>query len=98
MAHEEIILDENTVAKGYEFADVHCCIPNSTEEYIAYAVDYSGNEEYVINIRKCSAIVDNGIEFNRDAVTANVIKGNYYCHNRIYIYIYVSTQVSNYII
>ena len=47
---EEIILDENKIAHGFEFADVNCCTPNNSEDLIAYAVDYSGNEEYVIRV------------------------------------------------
>ena len=51
---EEIILDENEVAKGHEYCDVSSFIPSPDHTLLAYAVDHSGYETYTIYIKNLS--------------------------------------------
>lgn len=47
---EEVILDENLVAKGHEYSDVGAWEPSPSHKMLAYSVDNSGYETYTIRI------------------------------------------------
>ena len=46
---EEIILDENELAKGKDFCDVGSIAVSSGDNIMAYAVDYDGDEKYTVH-------------------------------------------------
>lgn len=41
---EEVILDENTLAEGKDYCDVHSCEPSPSQGLLAYSVDHVGKE------------------------------------------------------
>jgi oligopeptidase B len=47
---EEVILDENDVAKGHEYSDVGSWEPSPSHRLLAYGVDNSGYETYTIRV------------------------------------------------
>jgi oligopeptidase B len=47
---EEVVLDENEVAKGHEQSVVACLEMSPCHRFVAYAVDHSGYETYTIKI------------------------------------------------
>lgn len=49
-AKEEIILDVNLLAKGKSFVNVSSVKPSPDNRFLAYSVDYNGDEKYVIKI------------------------------------------------
>ena len=48
---EEVILDENEVAKGFEYTVVTDIETSPTHQYLAYSIDHSGYETYNIHIK-----------------------------------------------
>ncbi len=59
-AVEEIILDENVLAQGKDYCDVHIVRKNPDHTLLAYTVDYDGSENYRLFIKdlKSGAIFD----------------------------------------
>lgn len=59
-SEEVIVLDENALAKGFEYTDVGCVTPSPNEQFLAYSVDHVGSEHFVIHIRpidtECAAL------------------------------------------
>jgi len=51
---EEVLLDENVLAQGYEQSDVHARIVSPDHRFLAYSVDHSGYETYTIYIKDLS--------------------------------------------
>lgn len=49
-SNEEIILDVNKLAKGKNFVNVKSVKPSPDNSFLAYAVDYNGDEKYIIKI------------------------------------------------
>ncbi len=49
-APEEIILDVNTIAKGNKFTHVGLVSISSDNKLMAYSVDFSGDEQYIIKV------------------------------------------------
>ena len=49
-AKEEVILDENNLAKGNPFMHLGTISISDDHKFLAYAVDFVGNEEYTIKI------------------------------------------------
>lgn len=47
---EEVVLDENEVAKGQQYADVGAWEPSPSHQLLAYSVDNSGYETYTIRV------------------------------------------------
>ena len=41
--HEEVILDENVLAKGLDYCDVNSVVPSPSNNLLAYSVDSNGN-------------------------------------------------------
>ena len=50
-ASEEVILDQNEVAKGHEFCDVAVVEVSKDHRYLAYSADYNGDESYTVIIK-----------------------------------------------
>ncbi|HEU4698885.1 MAG TPA: S9 family peptidase, partial [Gemmatimonadales bacterium] len=50
-AAEEIVLDENAMAEGHAYFRVGASEPSPDHRYLAYAVDTSGAEEYVLRVK-----------------------------------------------
>ena len=48
---EEIIIDENELAKGKKFFDCGSIDISSNDDIVAYTVDYDGNEEYNLHFK-----------------------------------------------
>lgn len=61
---EEVILDENEVAKGHEYCDVSGIVPSPGHDLLAYAVDNSGYETYQIYVKnlRTGEILSDAIE------------------------------------
>lgn len=49
---EEVVLDENEVAKGHEYSDVGSWEPSPSHRLLAYSADYSGYETYTIRVMR----------------------------------------------
>lgn len=52
---EEVILDENEVAKGHKESDISQCVTSLDDALVAYGVDHSGSETYDIKIKGATA-------------------------------------------
>jgi len=50
-SNEEIILDENELAKGHSYCKVKGIKISPNHQFVLFAVDYKGNEEYEIKIK-----------------------------------------------
>ena len=63
-ASEEVILDQNEVAKGHEFCDVAVVEVSKDHRYLAYSADYSGDESYTVTIKdlETNKVFDERIE------------------------------------
>lgn len=48
---EEVLLDENVLAKGEKFFSLGSCEVNPTHDLLAYAIDTSGSEKYRLHIK-----------------------------------------------
>ena len=48
---EEVILDENELAKGHDYCKVGGIKISPNHKFVSFAVDYKGNEEYEIKIK-----------------------------------------------
>lgn len=49
-AKEEVILDVNLLAKGKNLVNIGSVKPSPDNRFLAYSVDYNGDEKYIINI------------------------------------------------
>ncbi len=49
-AAEEIILDVNKIAEGKNFSDVNVVVNSPNHKLLAYSVDFSGDERYMIKL------------------------------------------------
>ncbi len=54
-ADEEVLLDENKVAKGQSQCDICVVAVSPCHEYLAYCVDFSGDEVYHLRVLKLGA-------------------------------------------
>ncbi|RYY38085.1 hypothetical protein EON62_00710, partial [archaeon] len=60
-AREEIVLDENAVAAGNKMCDVHAVEVSPDHSLVAYAVDFSGSEEYDVMFKATSTRGDRAV-------------------------------------
>ena len=49
---EEVVLDENHLANGYEYSDVSAFRPSPDHSLLAYGVDNNGYETYTLRVKK----------------------------------------------
>lgn len=49
-APEEVILDANKIAEGKEFAKIGALSVSPDHRYLAYSIDFSGNEKHLIKV------------------------------------------------
>jgi protease II len=47
----QVVLDENEIAKGFEYSAVSCHEPSPDHKFLAYAVDNNGYETYTLRIK-----------------------------------------------
>jgi oligopeptidase B len=50
-APEEILLDENELAKNYKFFQLGAFEPSPSQQFLAYSVDTTGSEEYTLHVK-----------------------------------------------
>jgi oligopeptidase B len=50
-ANEEVILDENELAKGQKFFHLGVCLPSPDHKLLAYSVDTDGSETLVLRVK-----------------------------------------------
>ncbi|MFW9854686.1 MAG: S9 family peptidase [Candidatus Thorarchaeota archaeon] len=50
-AHEEVLLDENELVKGYDFIKLGVFKLSPNERYLAYSVDLDGSEEFTLHVK-----------------------------------------------
>lgn len=55
MGKEEVVLDENELAKGFEYSDVSTFLPSPDHSLLAYSVDNNGYETYSIRVKALSS-------------------------------------------
>lgn len=58
LPEEEIYLDVNELSKDKSYCSVGAVLPSPSHEYIAYTVDYSGDEKYELHVRDLKSGVD----------------------------------------
>lgn len=54
-SQEEVLLDENKVAEGTSHCDIRSVKPSPDHKFLAYAVDFSGNEVYQVRVLDISS-------------------------------------------
>jgi len=83
-AVEEILLDENDLAEGHEFFDLHEFEISPNDRFLAYSTDITGSEKYALHIKdlKTGLLVDNVVkETAGDIIWAN--DNNTFFYNRL---------------
>ena len=80
-ANEEVILDQNTLAKGEDFCDLAVVEVSKDHRLLAYSVDYSGDESYTIFIKdlQTGKLFDEKIDSSSTSlIWKNNCRGFYY--------------------